>query len=301
MNEPIFPRGPGALVTVLLPTRGRGKTTLPGSIAALLDKAHDPSAVEILFKIDEDDPDTLEAYRALAAKYPKTPMRAFVGPRGRGYHDIILWDNEMVRHASGDWVFFYNDDAYMETGHWDYKLASMGVVIPWPGIFDMCLVVMSTVGRPYAQEFIAFRRKGIQLTGHLALSSHADNWLFSVYNFLGFVLFSDINVKHVSDSIEDQTRKDSVEAHKESIASLRCSGSLRTKLEDVRVLLEHSIAREKAMVWAADPQGPGWYFWKGRPDGAYRTAYLDGAGNRILLEYGQKAVLLGEGGLWSKM
>jgi hypothetical protein len=101
-------------VSVLIPSRGR----LPGLIEAirsLKEKAASPDSVEILVRLDDDDP----AFHIPIIPLPMVGTSLIMGPRLRGYADIYVFLNELAEKASGDWLMPFNDDAEMLTEGWD--------------------------------------------------------------------------------------------------------------------------------------------------------------------------------------
>ena len=50
----------GSVISIILPTRGRTDGALQDSIKSLLENATDPSKVEIMLGVDEDDQDSID-------------------------------------------------------------------------------------------------------------------------------------------------------------------------------------------------------------------------------------------------
>lgn len=256
-----FPRGNGPLVSVLLPTRQRVPYLL-----RCLDSCHSlakqPELIEYLLKVDDDDTETLQAVEPLKQLLP---LKVFVSPRGVGYHQMHVWVNQLAEQARGDWLFNFNDDAFMTVQDWDQNLLRIGCNEPWPGINDVCLLIAPTIDRPIAQEFFFLRRKTFELLGHVSLSPHSDNWIYGVMNFLDAVLFTKLTVGHLSHVIGDQTRQDSVTAYQTTGATLTSIQAKYARYADVGRLLDHldQANRQREAFWSKDlPKERGWYWWK---------------------------------------
>ena len=109
-----------AHISVLLPTRGR-QEVLKDSITGLIEKASNPSEVEILFGVDEDDQGVIEYIKndlkPLFDKH-KVEARASVF-KPLGYDNLHVYVNTLAGAATGEWLFFWNDDCIMESEGWD--------------------------------------------------------------------------------------------------------------------------------------------------------------------------------------
>lgn len=205
-----FRRGPGPLVTVLLPTRGRVRWLLE-SIDSLHSLARDKGLIEYILKVDSDDAETITAANDLAGRF-KMPLSAVVSPRGRGYLDMPAWVNELIRYAQGDWLFLFNDDARMLTQNWDQLLLSIGRDALWHGVDGVCLLSAFTVGKPFQTEFVFVRRKAIEVLGRWGMSPHLDSWQWYVHNAVGSALRLPVEISHTHDDAKDATRDELLKA-----------------------------------------------------------------------------------------
>lgn len=226
-----FKRGTGPLVSILLPTRGRPHF-LYGALDSLFTLAHRPDQLEVLLKVDEDDKETQEACHHISTKFP---VRVFVSPRGRGYLDIHLWQNQMTEYATGDWIFIFNDDARMLTAGWD------SIIEGCRGGFEDEIMMFGchTISRPGSCELFLVRRKVHEVLGHLFLSPHGDTWMLSIMQMLQRIMFCPIQVCHFNDAVGDATavdRKNQCNAH---LAQLHDLNLIRAKMNDVETLLKH--------------------------------------------------------------
>ncbi|MCG5625754.1 hypothetical protein LLG31_25710, partial [Klebsiella pneumoniae] len=72
--------------------------------------------LEFIIKVDADDECTIALVDELKKQFC---IYAIISPRGRGYHDVASWVNQMASVAKGDWIFVFNDDSLMRTENWD--------------------------------------------------------------------------------------------------------------------------------------------------------------------------------------
>lgn len=243
-----FPRGPGPLVSVLLPTRGR-PDALYQAVGSLYVNTRDRGRVEYIFKLDDDDCKTIDLVEGMIRD--GLPGRTMISPRGNGYLDMHLWVNQMAEMARGDWLFLWNDDARIATGAWDEILlhASVGSDATWHGVRDVCMFLAPTIGRSDSPEFGFLRRKVFEILGHYSLNPHTDNWIYSVVCFVHCVFRCPVEVEHLSGTDKfpkDQVRDEVLEAYKKAGRDLNSSLSMRQKHEDVKKLIDYIEAhREK--------------------------------------------------------
>lgn|SRR3990167_1641390 len=257
-----FPRGPGPLVSIMLPTRGRPAYLL-AAIDSAVSLAADYQNIEFLLKIDDDDEPTIAAVEGLYRAFPALNIKWVISPRGAAYHDMHHWINDLASRATGDWLFLFNDDARFKTEGWDATLSIMGTKYPWVGISDVCLLVAPTIDRPFAQEFFFLRRKTVEILGHLSLSPHNDNWIHTVMNFVGTKLQTGIEIEHLSAVIDDEIRASTVEAYKTTILSMETIEARRLLWKDADTLLTHMEGLEKRISWTDRPiDGPGGYYFR---------------------------------------
>lgn len=235
-----FPRGPGPLVSILLATRGR-PAWLCQSVDSLVSLAQDQSWLEFVFFVDDDDAPTREAVGRIIGMVP-FPCRLIVASRGRGYADMHLRVDAMASAATGDWLFIWGDDVLMKTHGWD-NLIHTTWTATWHGVQDVFLMMARTEGRPHAQEFPILRRKVFEILGHVGLSPHADNWIWTVMNMLrSCAMHPTIEVQHFSGVLMDQIRKENEAVFKNSAMDTLESGwAVKAKLRDAAKLLFYCI------------------------------------------------------------
>jgi hypothetical protein len=107
-------------ISILLATRGR-TDILKRSLLSLADKAHDTSNLEILLAFDDDDTATYEwvEQNVLPELDDRGVEYSCMSFERMGYIRLNEYYNALSAAASGQWLFFWGDDAIMETQDWD--------------------------------------------------------------------------------------------------------------------------------------------------------------------------------------
>ena len=178
-------------ISILLPTRGR-KEVLKTSIMTLLDNVNDPTCLELLFGLDEDDNDVIE--------YIKTEIAPILQEQGvesranifkpLGYENLHNYVNTLAQSATGEWLFFWNDDCLMQTKDWDVVINS------YTGQFKLLAPKDNHNGHPYAILPI-IPRDWFILIGHLSQNAQNDAWVSHIAYMLD--IFERIDVEFIHD------------------------------------------------------------------------------------------------------
>lgn len=286
---PFFPRGPGPLLSVLLPTRGRPEK-LKAAVASCFDTADDPANVEVRIRVDDDDEATVGTAFALEREYGLHRVRVgSKGPRGNGYLDIHLWLGELAKAACGDWLLLFNDDATFSQKGWDTVL--LNAVIPtWHAApHDVTMLIAETNGYAPSNEFVLIRRKTYEILGHVCGSCYGDNWLLSVMGAVHSASrVSGIKISHPRNEpgMEYGTR-DLPTPYWPGEGSFISAGAIHAMQADVQKLLSHIAFTEAKLTWRERPGDDGWYVWRQSGDHptlhaltAGPTAFLFGSGVR---------------------
>lgn len=234
----MFKRGEGPLVSILLPTRGRPKW-LCEAVDSLHSLAHDKSLVEYIFRIDQDDVDTIKTVENMSRVLP---CRTIIAPRGKGYFELNKYVNECAAVARGDWLFIWNDDARMKTQNWDQVLLKLDPtkVNKWAGNDDVCLVAPRVIEREISWEFPILRRKTFQMLGHFSLHISSDSWIYWVLSGVNAAFIVDaIQVSHFVNEIDDLTKKEGRSAINATMEDLATKEMQVLEEQDVDVLREY--------------------------------------------------------------
>jgi len=157
-------------ISVILPTRGRTEA-LSRSLLGLLEKASDLSTIQVMLGLDTDDTVGIEYFQntlqpaldQLAVDYTAMTFEPM------GYGRLNEYINKLSAAADADWIFFWNDDAIMESDHWDLE------IVKYTGQFKL-LAVHTHHDHPYS-IFPIVPVEWLELIGHLSLHSMTDAWL----------------------------------------------------------------------------------------------------------------------------
>lgn len=175
--------------SILLPTRKR-KAALERSLKTLFDKADHPENMELLLGFDHDDEDTLQYFIDVIAPYldDKEVSYTVVKFQRLGYQKLHEYLNELYKHSTGRWIFFYNDDAAMETQGWDT------VCLGHDDKFAL-IRTETTNEHPYA-IFPIIPRKWVEIVGHISLHQLNDAWVSQIAWMLDIVVTVPVMVAH---------------------------------------------------------------------------------------------------------
>lgn len=263
---PFFPRSSGPLVSIMLPTRGR-PTQLLESVESCVNTAKDPTKLEFIIKVDEDDLDTIETTRLLSKSISPTKLTTIISPRGNGFLDIHHWYNQLMwPKATGDWLLLWNDDSRMLTKGWD-EIIRVVVTNPWHGCpGDVSALVPETNDEQSSNETVMVRRKSCEIMGRVFGSPYGDSWLLQVMAMVDSVTrLPTVQVEHKRVDCKeknDSTRNDTDHGFAVGINSLQSVSAILQKMADATKLLAHIQAREASVIWVTKPTRTGWYRWR---------------------------------------
>lgn len=176
-------------IAILLPTRGRTEA-LDRSLIGLLEKAADLDSIQLLLGLDTDDSVGIAHFQdELQPKLDEMGIHytAMVF-EPMGYGRLNEYINELAKNSSADWLFFWNDDAVMESQDWDLE------IIKHTGEFKL-LAVHTHNDHPYS-IFPILPREWLDVIGHLSLHSMTDAWLSQIAYMIDIWERIDIDVLH---------------------------------------------------------------------------------------------------------
>jgi len=157
-------------IAVLLPTRGRSDA-LERSVKSLFDLADHPDQVQLMLGFDEDDVEGVTAFEDLLQPWLDEHSVNYTAMSfaPMGYTRLNEYVNTLAHASDADWLFFWNDDAYIETQGWDTVIESH------TGEFKL-LAVHTHNDHPYSIFPIA-PRAWLDHMGHLSPHQISDAWL----------------------------------------------------------------------------------------------------------------------------
>lgn len=175
-------------ISVLLPTRGRTEA-LDRSLVSLIDNSTEPKSVEYLLGFDNDDSETFEWFLENIADKINSAESFYtcMGFKRLGYLQLNRYVNELARIAKGRWLFFWNDDAIMQTPGWD-------AVIRQHTDFSV-LRIPTHNHHPYA-IFPIVPKEWYELFGYLSPHQISDAWISQVAYMLNIVKNIPVEVVH---------------------------------------------------------------------------------------------------------
>ena len=176
-------------ISILLPTRGRPKP-LEQCLRTLLDRAKDPSRIEVMLAFDNDDTeniayfvDVIQPYLDdLGVEYSAIQFERL------GYMRLNEYLNKLAKHSQGSWLFFWNDDAVMKTQDWDQVIRDNAQE------FNL-LRAETNHEHPYA-IFPILPKKWVEITGHLSPHQINDAWTSQVAWMLDIVKTIPVMIHH---------------------------------------------------------------------------------------------------------
>jgi hypothetical protein len=177
------------IISILLPTRGR-TDALKTSLDSLFDLADDVGKLELLLGMDDDD--------AASSQWVQENLLPDLDARGidytllhfepLGYARLNVYVNALARHSSGDWFFFWNDDAVMLTQGWDTRVREK--------TSEFCGIRIPTHNcHPYA-IFPIIPRAWLDICGYLSDHQLNDAWISQISYILDIMINVDIDVRH---------------------------------------------------------------------------------------------------------
>lgn len=172
-------------ISVTLPTRGR-PIELRDSVGMLMSHALHPERVQVLYGIDGDDGESLDAAN-LMARSGVDWISDF--PERHGYANLHLYLNELATHAAGDWLMLWNDDSFMRSQGWDTIVR---------GYDDQDVILDPQTD--HGNEMLLFPIipvRYVDLVGHVSLSNHCDSWWDDISVRLGIRTPVPIVVNHM--------------------------------------------------------------------------------------------------------
>lgn len=177
-------------IAVLLPTRGR-TTALSRSLESLISTAQDLASVQFMLGFDSDD-DT-------GKEYFMQQVRPALDQQGVNYTALMFeplgyarlneYVNQLAAASDADWLFFWNDDAVMQTAGWDAEISSH------TGRFQL-LAVRTHRDHPYSIFPIVPHGWFEALQGCLSPHHLTDAWLSQQAYMLDILERIDVHVVH---------------------------------------------------------------------------------------------------------
>ena len=160
-------------IAVLLPTRGR-TDALQRSVMGLVNRATDLKSIKLMFAFDNDDTIGLAYFTTELQPWLDQKAVAYTAMQFEplGYSRLNEYINTLANNVSADWMFFWNDDAIMESTGWDREIAKH------TGEFKL-LAVHTHRDHPYS-IFPIVPREWFDHLGYMSPHPLTDAWLSQI-------------------------------------------------------------------------------------------------------------------------
>jgi hypothetical protein len=235
-------------IAILLPTRGRTEA-LDRSLIGLLEQADDLDSIQLLLGFDNDDVVGIKHFQeilqpkldSLGVDYTAMSFEPI------GYGRLNEYINTLADNSSADWMFFWNDDAIMQTQGWDDK------IIEHTGEFKL-LAVHTHNDHPYS-IFPILPREWLDVVGHLSLHSMTDAWLSQIAFMIDIWKRIDIDVIHdradLTGNNKDDTYKNRelLEGNPRNPRDFHNPAQARLRIKDCEILWEHLKSQGSTSDW----------------------------------------------------
>lgn len=159
------------ICSILIPSRNRPQA-LQAAIDSFLATAADPSQVEIIVRVHDDDEATLEW-----AKNRAKGIRVIVGDTDDGYGSLSEFVNCMAAVSKGDWIWPAADDDRVRTQGWDRILAQR---LTDPR--HTCLLLDSSVE---GSRLCLMSRGWYRAIGYYGMTEHGDTYAHNLARTAG--------------------------------------------------------------------------------------------------------------------
>ena len=176
-------------IAVLLPTRGRSDA-LERSVKSLFELADNLDNIQLMLGFDDDDTEGISAFEDLLQPWLDEHGVNYTAMSFAplGYTRLNEYVNTLAHASDADWLFFWNDDAFVETKGWDTVIESH------TGEFKL-LAVHTHNDHPYSIFPIA-PRAWLDHMGHLSPHQISDAWLSQQAYMLDIWERIPVNVVH---------------------------------------------------------------------------------------------------------
>lgn len=184
------------LISIGLTTRHRVKS-LERTIDSIVKTVKNPQNVEIVFKVDEDDTETIEYLRNI-----KIPLDVIVSISPRhplGYYGVAQYDTEVARLSRGEFFIIFADDIICQTQHWDELL------IPFSGVYGVIHAIDDDNGEVKTAWFNS--SKLFRTMQWFGTHPYMDRWMNQLWAALPEISVGNIvsHTSHTRDNPPDPT------------------------------------------------------------------------------------------------
>lgn len=139
------------------------------AIHSLLRNCEDKKNLEIIIRIDNDDPQR-KIYEDIYNLQSFAFSLIISDLSERGYQNLHLFVNELASHTKNDWIMIMTDDAIMKTKGWDTIISEYD---------NQKYTVLNPCGQGM-NLFPIIKRDLYNLLGHISLNAHYDTFISTI-------------------------------------------------------------------------------------------------------------------------
>jgi len=231
----------------MIPTRGR-KEHLLSLIENIFSSVSDPKNIEIVFRCDEDDIETIDFLQQ--NKFDN--VRFLVGQRGLGYSGLHVYYNEICESSDAQWFFLFNDDATLNKTNWDIYLEKINDAV--------VIQPMTTNGRGWQSGniFPLMHRKIYETLGHFSVCNMNDCYVSNVASRVNLEKRVDfIEVVHVRHAWHDKTAQESASFQSNNFKIFTDCMEFNLPLDVEKLKNSELVNQNLPMAYILNPNHPG--------------------------------------------
>ena len=198
-------------VSVLIPTRNRGKL-FKKSINSLFESCSDVNNFEVLVALDNDDIHSINEIKEYAMDKPNVKLFFYERQFYRGLHNYY---NDLSTKSSGEFLLLWNDDAIMNSVHWDLE------ILKYKNKFCVISPKVDTMIEFWEKQGVLFPiipKKWFEVTGSWSQVAACDSWIDILGKRLGLTIKEPLIV--ISHDRFDVTGNNNDETHQSVKAEL---------------------------------------------------------------------------------
>ena len=184
------------VVSIGLTTRHRVKS-LDRTVQAIVSTVKNLSNMEIVFKVDEDDTETIDYLKNLKIE---PDIITSISPRHPlGYYGVAQYDTEVARLSRGKMFIIFADDIICQTPGWDE------LVIPYQDMFGVVHAIDDDDGDVKTAWYTS--SKLFRTMQWFGTHPHMDRWMNQLWKALPELSLGVVNSKtsHTRDNPPDPT------------------------------------------------------------------------------------------------
>ena len=248
-------------IAVLLPTRGRTEA-LSRSVFSLVNRVKDLDRVQFMIGLDDDDAVGLDHWQKELEPWMKNKGAHYTAMSFEpiGYIRLNEYVTELAKASDAKWLMFWNDDAIMESLHWDHE------IMQHDGQFRV-LAVHTHREHPYS-IFPIVPREWLDFFGYMSPHQLSDAWFSQIAYILDIWQRIDVWVTHDrfdltgnnnDDTFRNRPQLENRPNHPEDFHSIKWH---RRRIDDTERLAQHLKQQGQDMTWWENVKANKQYPWE---------------------------------------